>query len=105
MALEYCIDMKDGDLKGGTVCVPIPVQRFPWPWWVEILRHIEDPEPSPWVLDSQLDQVVMQDLAVLAVVDRLADSLSSQARRGVKQQMKLVIEQLELPEGRRVQHR
>lgn len=105
MALEYCIDLTDGDLKGGPVCVPIPVQLFPWPWWVEMLRHLEDPPPVPWVLDSQLDRVVMQDLAVLAAIDRLADSLSSKARRGVKQHMKVAIEQLELPEGRRVHHR
>jgi hypothetical protein len=106
MALVYCIDLKAGDLKAGSVCVPI-LKKIPWPWelWVEMLRRVEDPAPVPWVLDEQLDQIIMQDLAVLAAIDQLADSLSLNARRGAKQYIKKAIEEVELPQGRRVQHR
>lgn len=56
-----------------------------------MLRHVEDPPPVPWVLDEQLDQIIMQDLAVLAAIDQLADSLSLNPRRGVKQYIKKAI--------------
>ena len=97
MALEYCIDLKDG-----TVCVPIPVQVFPWPWWMEVLRRLDDPEPHPWVIDEQLGQIHQQDLAVLAAIEQLSEGLSSQVRRDVRHDLKQTIEKLKLPAGRKV---
>jgi hypothetical protein len=106
MAYVYCIDLKEGDVKTGSVCVPIEM-NLPWPWdiWVKILRRIDDPEPAPWVIDDQLDQIVMQELTILATIDQLASSLNPTTRRGVQQHIKKTIEQIELPEGRRVQRR
>lgn len=106
MALMYCIDLKAGGLKEGPVCVPI-LMKIPWPWeiWVEMLRHIQEPPMAQWVIDEQLDPIVMQDLTVLAAIDQLASNLSVNARRGVKQHIKKAVEQVDLPEGRRVQHR
>lgn len=109
MAYVYCIDV-----GAGNVCVKIPELKlkFLWPWdlwgpfWTRDLWSIEERSPMPqWVMDDQLDQVVMQDLAVLVTIDELADSLSPAARRGVKEYIKQALEQVELPEGRRVQRR
>lgn len=109
MAYVYCIDA-----GAGNVCVKIPELKlkFLWPWdlWGPFgpwdIRDIEERSLVPqWVMDDQLDQVVMQDLAVLVTIDELADSLSPGARRGVKEHIKQALEQVELPEGRRVQRR
>jgi hypothetical protein len=109
MAYVYCIDLGEGN---GCVGIPILKKKFlgPWDLWGPFgpwdLWGIEEKSPIPqWVIDDQLDQVAMQDLAVLVTIDELADSLSAGARRGVKQHIKQTLEQVELPEGRRVQRR
>ncbi len=106
MAYVYCIDLKIGDAKTGSVCVPVEMNlRWPWDIWIKLLRRIDDPEPAPWVIDDQLDQIVMQELTILATIDQLASSLSPSTRRSVQQHIKKTIEQIDLPEGRHVQRR
>lgn len=106
MALVYCIDLKASGLKEGAICVPI-LKKTLWPWeiWAEVFRHIQEPPMAQWVIDEQLDQIVMQDLIILATIDEVANDLSSGMRRGVKEHIKKAVEQVDLPEGRRVQHR
>lgn len=97
MALEYCIELKEG-----SVCVPIPAQIFPWPWWMQILYRFDDPEPSPWVVDEQLDEIQQRDLAVLAAIQQLSQELSLSTRRQMQRNLKQTVEKLELPNGRKV---
>lgn len=96
------------EAKVGSVSVKIPKLKkkilLPPDLWgpFDFWGIEEESLISQWVIDDQLDQVVMQDLSVLVTLDDLADSLSPSLRRGVKQHIKKAIEQIELPEGRSV---
>lgn len=89
--MKYCV--KFGDRE---ICIPIAYD--PW-WWLKHPLEKFKPQPDPWIEDSWLKPEVRENLATLAAIHELAQTLSPDIQKTISVSVKESIGQLQVPEG------
>ncbi len=90
MALYFCVTV-----NGVQHCSKVPLlARQIWPW-----EEPEFDEAENWVINDQLSEQVIQDIAVLATIDQAARQLSVGKRDVMKRAVDDMLALLDLPDG------
>ena len=86
-------------LKDREICVDFPVYADPFRWHDPRIGDLTKPGPWPWVFDELLEEGVLQDLTVLATMDRLTAELSPALKKNLEAAIKAEMKKIPLPAG------